>query len=69
MCWRRIYRVLDSWIVNTIQDLEQKLMHLLMGTNTAMLFPSRGVSIFGLDMNLDIVILEYGLDASSYMAV
>ena len=43
MCWRRLYRELDSCIDN-IQDLDQKLMHLLMEINV-MLFPSRGTYI------------------------
>jgi len=34
------------------EDLDQKCMHLLMEINNVMLFPSRGVSIFGQDLVL-----------------
>jgi len=37
----------------SIQDLDQKLMHLLMEINVVMLFPSRSVSIFGQDQCFD----------------
>jgi len=39
-------------ILITLQDLDQKLIYLLMEINVVMLFPSRGASIFGLTLVL-----------------
>jgi len=36
----------------SVQDLDQKLMHLLMEITSQHLFPSRGASIFGQDLVL-----------------
>jgi len=43
MCWRRLYRVLDSCIVNTRSSPK---MYLLMEITSQHLFPSRGAYLF-----------------------